>query len=303
MQISNLTFDNYLTGNDRWLKIDNFSLPPKKLFLKVKNTQTLNEVNLILYPINLQFNFNIVIPIRSLMNKIVFQYQNVINNFEFTFNVELNNATFETVVLSKTFIKGFAQQYNSTKDFLDNNKILYVGEINYYGTEIYNYLLSFGIVFEYEKIVNNAIVKDLVSNIQSVNFRNKLFCNYSVVRFLNSLGGYQSFIFDSFEVITKNKPEKIIPKNIYNFYDSGFITIGSEVNSEIEFFSNSNQNENIILADMIHSNDIAWFDFDTGVWVQLIPNSNTININKKNISIKNKLKFDFYTSVNNYEIW
>lgn len=305
MQISNLSQNNYYTGNSRWVRVYDFAFAPERLKLKVKNLGTQKEVNLILYPINNEFNFDLSIAVRSLMNPVVLQNQNVINNFEFTFDVEfLDNIPNDILVLNKTFIKGFATQLNANKDYINDGEILYIREIVKYGNEIDFYLNQFLIFLEYQQFSNNAIIENEINLYQPTPInRNKDYCNYALVRFLNSKGGYQSFIFDSFFISTKNKPQKLIPTKIVNFNDAGFRTIGSEVTHEIELVSQSNQNENLILADMIHSNDIAWFDFNTEKWIQLIPNQNNVNLNVRKESFENKLKFDFYTTVNNSDVW
>lgn len=291
MQISNLSQNNYYTGNSRWVRVYNFNTSPKLLLLKVKKTLTQKEINLILYPINNEFNFDLSIVVRSLMNPVILQNQNVINIFDFTFEVEfLNNSTNDILVLNKTFIKGFSTQLNANKDYIDNNELLHIGELIAYNESIdYGYSIFDGGQIYY---FNDFEIP-----------RNKQYCNYALVRFLNSKGGYQTFIFDAFIISTKSKPQKIIPNKMVNFNDAGFITIGSEVTNEIEFISQSNQNENLVLADMIHSNDIAWFDFNTQKWMQLIPNSNNVNLNIRKQSFENKLKFDFYTTVNNSDVW
>jgi hypothetical protein len=297
MRILNLDFNNYLTGNARWITVDTFTATPKTLTLTSLNQYTNRTVNVTLYPINNKFVFDLSVTVRALMHDIVLAAQQVINPMKFTFKVDfVGTTTSEILIIDKTFIKGFNTQLNNTQDYLDNGANLLIGSPPLlYDSSFPTWVNAF------VKLQDGAEVLEYVSNLPVYEKLHKKFCNYALVSFLNSKGGYQFFVFDSYEISTKNKPDKLIGTRQLQFSDAGFKTIGSEVTNEIDLFSNSNTTENEILFDMIHSNDVSVNIFD--VWHRLVPNSNNINLDTKKQRFQNKLKFDFYTTVNNSSTW
>jgi hypothetical protein len=302
MIISNLNFNDFLIGNDLWVRINGLANPAKRLKLKVENLTNAKKFDLILYPTpENEFLFNIVAPVRSLFDSPLHDSNplNTLARMKFTFDVEFVGAfAVDTQIVNKNFIRGFRNNKGFLENYINPDTHLIVGKwLNYNLNNIS------GIDFDICDYINFAFT------IQKINLNIQPFfpsenviltsCNYKIIKFLNSLGGYQYYVFEDFEIKENSKPLKNIPKIINSFNDTAFQSLGTDFNREIELYTEVKAEDQIIIADLIKSYDVLMWDADTEIWIKLVPNANTTIFNSWDKTYKNKIKFDFYNEVNN----
>jgi hypothetical protein len=302
MIISNLNFNDFLIGNDLWVRINGLANPAKRLKLKVENLTNAKKFDLILYPTpENEFLFNIVAPVRSLFDAPLHDSNplNTLARMKFTFDVEFVGAfAVDTQIVNKNFIRGFRNNKGFLENYINPDTHLIVGKwLNYNLNNIS------GIDFDICDYINFAFT------IQKINLNIQPFfpsenviltsCNYKIIKFLNSLGGYQYYVFEDFEIKENSKPLKNIPKIINSFNDTAFQSLGTDFNREIELYTEVKAEDQIIIADLIKSYDVLMWDADTEIWIKLVPNANTTIFNSWDKTYKNKIKFDFYNEVNN----
>jgi hypothetical protein len=300
MTISNLNQNNYLIGNDLWVRINGLANPAKRLKLKIENLINTKKFDLILYPSPTnEFLFNIVAPVRALFDAPIHDSNplNTLARLKFTFDVEFVGVfANDTQIVNKIFIRGFRQDKGYLENFIDAPTDLLIGNAKFY----YNQITFFN---KFNIFKRNAGGVFLISDVISTNVIIIESCNYKIIKFLNSLGGYQYYAFEAFEIKDNAKPLKNIPKQINNFNYTAFQSLGMELNKEIEFYTETKSEDQIIIADLIKSYDVLMWDVDAEIWIKLVPNTNTTIFNTKDKIYKNKIKYDFYTEVNNSLLW
>jgi hypothetical protein len=306
MTISNLNQNNYLIGNDLWVRINGLANPAKRLKLKVENLTNAKKFDLILYasPAN-EFLFNIVAPVRALFDAPIHDSDplNTLARLKFTFDIEFLGAfANDTQIVNKNFMRGFRQNKGYLENYINPESHLIVGKwLNYNINNIS------GIDFDICDYVNFvfAIQKMNLNTIPFFNSEKIIIesCNYKIIKFLNSLGGYQYYVFEAYEIKDTAKPLKNIPKQINNFNDTAFQSLGTELNKEIEFYTETKSEDQVIISDLIKSFDVLMWDVESEIWIKLVPNTNTTIFNTKDKMYKNKIKYDFYTEVNNSLLW
>jgi hypothetical protein len=295
MIISNLNNDNYLIGNDLWVRINGLANPAKRLKFKVENLTNTKKFDLILYPNPTnEFLFNIVAPVRALFDAPIHDSNplNILARFKFTFDVDFLGAfANDTELIIKNFIRGYKQHKGLLDNYLNVPQNLTIGTPKFYKYgnikfNKYNKLDELNLVL--------AVYQNLSSDIILITD-----CNFKIIRFLNSIGGYQYQLFEAYEIKDDAKPLKNIPKIINNFNDTAFQSLGTELNREIELYTEVKAEDQIIIADLIKSYDVLMWDADAEIWIKLVPNANTTIFNSWDKTYKNKIKFDFYNEVNN----
>lgn len=301
--------NNYaFIGNDNWIKIIPTNANADFVNITATNLLTNKVISVILYPINNEFNFNVIRLVKALYQPFMWNKNNLfesasnnIQNYRFDFTITYNNQNTEAQTLENYFIRGFANSLDVNNSFftLYDSPVFGIASPDYKGylDDFYNDYANF---FEEEKFT----IQNLVNNGRIRDEKNyKQFCNHATICFLNSMGGVQFFIFDSYEIKTNSKPTKIVERKQSNFLDAGFYNIGTEINSEIELFSDSSSTENEIIKDLICSSHVLYLNPKTNQWIDLILNSNVNieNANKKRFS--NKVKYDFYLNINNSVVW
>lgn len=299
MNILNFNQNNYLTGNDLWVTINGFTNPVKNLKLKVKNLVNSKQYDLVLYPrIDKEFKINMTTVVRSLFDapKHDSLPLNTLAKFEIKFDVSFVGAfPNEIENIEKYFIRGHTQN-KVANTYINLNANLLIGVAKFYTNGITNFnksnLLEFNIQREQNAIVEKSNFTQPISD-----------CNYKIIKFLNSIGGYQYFLFEDFEIKESAKPLKNVPKITNDFNDTAFQSLGTELKKEIELITENSAEDQIIITEIVNSFDVLMWDSTAQIWIKLVPNANVTTTNTWDNRYKNKIKFDFYNEVNNTLIW
>ena len=299
MTILNFGDNNYLTGNDLWVTIKDFANPVKNLKLRVKNLANLKQHDLVLYPLpNNQFTLNITTAVRSLFDAPIHDSLplNTLAKFEIKFDISFVGAfPNEIENIEKYFIRGYTQN-KAINTYIDLDTNLLIGNAKFYA----NGTTNFNSYFVLRKIGGiNILTKDLSADL--INIQN--LCNYKIIKFLNSIGGYQYFLFEDFEIKESAKPLKNVPKITNAFNDTAFQSLGTELKKEIELITENSAEDQIIITEIVNSFDVLMWDATAQIWIKLVPNANATTTNTWDNRYKNKIKFDFYNEVNNTLIW
>ena len=297
MTILNFGENNYLTGNDLWVTIKDFANPTKNLKLRVKNLANLKQHDLVLYPRNNEFTLNITTAVRSLFDAPIHDGSplNTLAKFEIKFDVIFVGAfPNEIENIEKYFIRGYRNSKGINKNFIDQSNDLLIGKAKFYTNGIDNFNI-YNYINIRSMFILNGISNDLI-NIQNL-------CNYKIIKFLNSIGGYQYFLFEDFEIKESAKPLKNVPKITNAFNDTAFQSLGTELKKEIELITENSAEDQIIITEIVNSFDVLMWDATAQIWIKLVSNPNATTTNTWDNRYKNKIKFDFYNEVNNTLIW
>lgn len=192
MGIDGLENDYYLSGNDIWVRVTSTDdRIPLRLELKVENTYTIKSLPIFkMYPSpSEEIKFNISLPVRALQQDPDHIAPNRnIGLYNLTFDLVYSDNTSEQVVTEVYFIRGGVNKKGSRNWYLSSSAILVVGKwvewsgINTPGNP--------------SRIQGNGIVEFAPSSDIVYNYFLPGNCNYKIVKFLNSLGGYQYFVFE-----------------------------------------------------------------------------------------------------------
>ena len=293
MTITGLENNYYLTQNDIWVKISGVAEPIASLELSVKNLTTSKELpTLRLYPSpNNDFQFNISLPVRGL-----FPFPNHINvnslqSFEITFRIKFGNSNIEDEVLTitKYFVRGGRNKNGVDEWYLLPSQELIVGRWIDWGISLPTFA---------KRIQGSTIVDFIPSNPFKFNLRG---CDYKIIKFLNSLGGYQYYIFEAFEIKNKSKSGKTIARIANRLRDDNFLNIGIDNEKEIEFSTKTPFEIQTVITDLISSFEVLIYNPDgndeASRWQRLILESNDSVENNYDRVYENKIKYSFSNEI------
>ncbi|MGI9582643.1 hypothetical protein ACR1PO_15720 [Chryseobacterium sp. RRHN12] len=282
MTINGLENNYYLTQNDIWVKINGFTEVVSKIILEFKNLTTGEELKgfeCSASPDNDCF-FNVCFPIRALMpepNHIVY---NSLQNFQIKITAKFKNTTLpdEVSTITKYFIRGGRNKQGQKEWYLNDGDFL-VNDFWISGGNSWTALSG------PLKISSGTLVEDSTYSKETMQEERKA-CDGKVLKYLNSIGGYEYFYFDRYEVSTKTKPDKIVSRITDRLRKDNFQNIGYEETKTITF--------NVYTEEKIQSN-----------FEELISSLHVLMYNPEgndNDSKWSLLKLDDNTSVyNNYE--
>lgn len=303
IDIKGLENNYYLAGNDIWVSTS--SMAENTLYIKVKRRSgvgnglpdelifTLNKA-----PHNSEFLFNISLPIRALFLPPTMKEPNTLHRFIIYFSTDKNFPRYETLLVDKYFIRGAKQhpkggnrhtKQNGKNWHLENGSPLYVGEKWIFFPDLLQ-----EDDYQPKAISGNEIVPYYTPEDEVYNFpiRNK--CNYFIVKFLNSLGAYQYFPFETFEIKTKTKPRKTINRIATHLAQDNFINQGSEVEQTIQLSTKTPAVIQEVFEDLVKSQDVYLIDpKQTGGtrYQRLILEDNESTANNYDQTYNNKITF------------
>lgn len=289
MTITGLDNNYYLCRNDIWIKVSQENA--KNLEIKVKNIVSEKELTFRLQPINNEYYFNISLPIRALFEPIN-HLSNPLNTMQ-EFSIEVTGYQQEgekKITFRKQFIYGFKEKQNAKNEnwYLSMGDVLHSGVVPFFNVVApihYYKITEFGVVHYYPT----------ADAIMGVNVKDR--CSSVVVKFLNSLGGYSYYAFESFEKKTKVKSGKSIGKIATHLNKSKFGSLENEIETTIEFQTKTPENLQPLFRELIISHDVYMFvsggNTEDDRWIKLKPENNDILYNSWDFSYENKISFSF----------
>ncbi len=290
MTISGLENNYYLTQNDIWIRVDGF--PEAVSILEVKATNLTSE--LILPPLKLSaspsndFQFNICQLVRALMPEPNHLAINSLQSFQIEFKAKYVNTELpdDEDVLIKYFVRGGRDKNGNDEWFLQPSEELVVGRWIDWGIPLPTYA---------KRIQGDEIVDYIPNNQFKISLRNN--CNYTAIKFLNSLGGYQYYIFESHEIKIKSKAGKTIPTIAYRLRNDNFINIGIEKEKTIELSTKTPFEVQSVISDLVGAFEVFLYNpegFDENAkWQRLQLESNDSIENSYDRVYENTLKYSF----------
>lgn len=289
MTINGLENNYYLSNNDIWISVNGFTEPTALLELEVSNVTSNLELPVFkLYPSpGNEYNFNICQIIRALFPDTNHINNNNLQEFEITFNVRFANTSTPDVsqIFTKYFVRGGRNKSADAEWFLSSSEPLVVEKWVDWG---------FGLPGFAQRIQNNSIV----NFIPTEQFRNHLRgCDFKILKFLNSLGGYQYFVFETFEIKNKTKAGKAIDIPTNRLRKDNFKNTSSSSERVIEFHSKTPIEIQEVFTDLVNSQEVYLFhhsgtDNDSKWELLKLDNNESIENNYERV-FENKISFEF----------
>lgn len=295
MNVKGLDNDYYLTQNDIWVKVSDLTIETSVLELTVYNETTGASLKpFIMSPSpNREFVFNVCIPVRGLMPYPDHMNINSLQKFTLSFKFKKSDNTYEddhAISITKFFILGGRNKQATKEWYLNPSEELVVGKwINWNGVT----LPSFA-----KRIQGDEIV-DFIPN-ETINI-DLTTCNYKIIKFLNSLGGYQYFIFERYEKKTKSKAGKSVRVLNDRLRLDDFKNTKMNTDRSIEFYDETTKEAQIVIEDLVCSPEVLLYDEsgddEHSKWQRLIIENNEAIINNWQETYLNKISFSFSDNV------
>lgn len=291
MVIIGLENNYYLSLNDIWIAVNSFSSKTNALIFTVTNLtsgKSLLPLNLSPSP-NDDYEFNICIPVRSLFPYTDHVNVNSLQQFKFDFRIKFEDTTIpdQVVSLEKYFVRGGREKNGKSEWFLSNTEELIIGKwIEWNGISLPGFA---------QRIVNNKIVSYVPGNekIFTHNLNNS--CDYKILKFLNSIGGYQYFVFEKFLQKNKTKSGKTIPKKTRKLKYDNFrnTSINNERTIELKTFTPLEIQD--VFTELVNSPEVFLYnpegDDNYSRWELLKLESNDSEENNYDRKYENKIEF------------
>lgn len=279
--ITDINSNGYLINNEIWMGI--VAPDPVEYFqVTFRNTNN-GKVSrpFTLYPIEGQAGVDIAPVIKSM-----FDYPEVRNYNEFIIDVEASNGV--TASISRGFLRG-GNRTNDTNQNLSAGDILRPTiKLPYWtGYPTSEYYLDSGLRIR-ERVFDeiNDIDKD---------FRRVKGCNNLYFKFLNQMGGYSNWLFESY-----SEPES--NTNLGAFVRNRVLSdLGNEVDNVLNVYSKVPEQYIDLIKDLIVSPEI--YIYRDGDWVRIYSGRNTIDRDPVKRAYAVKLKFNFEYRYNPSLLW
>ena len=299
MTITGLENDYYLSGNDIWIQVDDLDTPdniPLKLELECSNTSTGQSLGLLkLYPSpGKVFRFNVSLPVRALQPEPDHIALNTMQlySLKLTLSFAADPITeavppIQIISLDKYFIRGGRDKRATDEWYLKPTSPLIVGDwIKWAGITLPGFA----------KRVQGSEIVDFVPSDPYVMMVPGL-CDYRIIKFLNSLGAYQYYVFEGHEIQTDSKPKKNISRPTYRLRQSGVRSLGTETEEVIVLKTKTPGAIQVVIQDLVKSQDVLLYepsgDDAQSRWHRLELMSNDAFKSTKDGSYQNEIKFRF----------
>lgn len=297
MDITGLENNYYLAGNDIWVQVSNFAKTPIRLDLKVINLNNLDTLPIFrLYPdITNRFWFNVSQTVRPLQPYPDHININTLQNYSLQFTVTFDDDTADSITLEKYFIRGGRDKNNVDQWYLSSSAPLIIEKwVDWRGIVLPGFA---------KKIQNNLIVDFIPSAADTYKMILPSGCNAKIVKFLNSLGGYQFWIFETNEVETKVRSKDLISQIPMSLRGDVSRNIGTESVKTITLKTKTPKDLQPIIVDLIESPEVLIYD-PAGTdalssWHRIqLANSNEAVLNTNDMSYFNELDYIIPNYVN-----
>lgn len=290
MDILGLENNYYLSGNDIWIQVSNFPKVPIRLELKCTNNATGATLPIFrLYAdINNVFRFNISQTIRPIQPYPVYNPTNTMAEYKLEFTVIFEDNTQESLTLNKFFIRGGRAKNNVDEWHLVNDDKLVIAKwVDWRGIALPGYP---------QKIMGSLIVDYIPAASDVYKMISLSFCNAKIIRFLNSLGGYQFWVFETYEIKPKVKAKDVISQIPMRLRADAIRNIGTSTVTEITLKTRTPSELQPIILDLIQSPEIEMYDSlgtdDASRWQRLQLSTSTDAIyNSNDMSYLNEVTY------------
>lgn len=278
MTITGLENDYYLAGNDIWVSVEDEA--NEILRMVVENLHTGKSLVFRMSPApSGKFIFNASAPVRALMDEPDHDARKNLQAFNFGFD---NHDTGQGV--QKYFVRGGRDKNGRDEWHLSPSAELIEGR----------WLVWEGIDWPgYAKRIQNDTIVDFVpSNPYKMPRKN---CEYKIIKWLNGLGGFQYYAFDSWEVKTKTKPGKRIPNLTRRLRQDNFRNSEIEEERTLTLFCRTPVEVQEVVESLVKSVDVYLFhpegNDDDSRWERLVLTNNETLHNSFEQVFLNKLEF------------
>ena len=290
MDVTGLENNYYLSGNDIWIKVYIFAKPLLRLELKVTNLntgKTLPIFKLYADPANaVIFNASQTIrPLQPYPNHVNY---NTLQKYKIEFTAILDDNTTEALSLERYFIRGGRDKNNIDEWYLQNNEKLFISKwVEWQGIDLPG---------EANKILNQYVV-DFVPDIQDrylMHIADK--CKVKIIKFLNSKGGYQFWIFEASEIKAKSKAKSTVARVPMQLRADAYLGVGVDTSKELKLKSKVPAILQPIILDLLDSPDVLLYDplgnDYLSKWHRLqLSGSNDALLNSNDMSYTNEITY------------
>lgn len=290
MTITGLENNYYLAFNDIWISVNGFAETTSLLKIVVSNLTTgitLKEFELSPSPDN-DFDFNICIPVRNLFPDTDHVNVNSLQSFKFDFIAKFEDTTNpdEAQSIEKYFVRGGRNKSAGSEWFLNPSQELIIGKwIEWRGITLPGYA---------KRIQGNLIVDYVPTS--SFKVPNPS-CDFKILKFLNSIGGYQFFLFEKWEIKRPTKAGKTINKKTNRLRSDNFKNATIENSRTIEFQTFTSWEIQDVFTELVESPEVFLFhpegDDEKSNWELLQLENNESIENNWTRKYENKIEFSF----------
>lgn len=291
MTITGLENNYYLTQNDIWVVISGFTEVVSKVILDFKNLVTNEELNgfeCSASPDN-ECYFNVCFPIRALIPSPNHIVNNNLQQFQIDITVKFQNTATpdEEQSITKYFVRGGRDKSGTSEWYLNNGDFLVV-----------NYWIEGGVTWTAEgipvKISGGSLVEDENYPLKTT-VQERKNCDGILVKYLNSIGGYQYFYFDRYELKNKTKSKKTIQNISTRLRKDNFKNIGYEETKTMSLYAFTESFIQPNFEDLIRSPQILYYDENgndnDSKWHLVKIDDNTSTFNNYENLYENKVEF------------
>ncbi|WP_312303873.1 hypothetical protein [Chryseobacterium sp.] len=256
MTINGLENNYYLTQNDIWVKITGFTEVVSKVVIDFKNLTTGKELNgfeCSASPDNDCF-FNVCFPVRALMPEPDQSSINSLQNFQIKITAKFRNTALsdEVSTVTKYFIRGGRDKSGVYEWYLRDGDYL-----------ISNYWITGGVSWsafgQPLRISGGSLAEDSSYALKTAQEERKG-CDGILIKYLNSLGGYQYFYFDRYEIKNKSKAGKTVNRITTRLRNDNFQNTGYEETRTMTLYSFTEKKLQPNFEDLIRSLQLFYFD-------------------------------------------
>lgn len=254
MDISGLENNYYLAGNDVWIEVFNFPAVPLRLELECTNLNTgvtYPIFRLYANPDNV-FRFNLSQTIRPLQPYPNHVTLNSIQKYSMEFTIVFDSEPSEVTTLERYFIRGGREKNNIDEWYLSDGYKLFISKwVDWTGILLPNFAnrIQSDIIVEYVPTPEDTYKMILTSR-----------CNAKIIKFLNSLGGYQFWVFETSEIKPKTKSNGVISQIPRRLRDDVIRNIGTSTTKEITLKTKTPTELQPIILDLIESSEVLMYD-------------------------------------------
>lgn len=301
MNITGLENNYYFSGNDIWVKFSDFIAEPLRLEVKVTNNSTgLFIPALKLYSPDDVYECNISLPVRALQPDPDHLDMNTMCSYTFEIKAFFKDTSILptiSIVENKQFIRGGRNKLNSREWHAASGDKLLIGKwLTWAGVE-----LPFN--FKPVKIVGIYLMPFNPSASESYLMPVRGMCSPTTVKFLNSEGGYQFYIFEHTERTIKTKGKGSVSRTGYSLRADRSRSIGRTEEEIITLKTRTPKAVQDVFIDLIKSNDILLYDpsgvDDLSRWHRVeLDQSNEATLNTVDGMYENEVDFKVPNYVN-----
>lgn len=297
MTVSGLENNYYLAGNDIWIQVSNFPKVPIRLELKCTNLNTTVTMPIFRLYANSSniFRFNLSQVIRPLQPVPNHTVANSLQNYKIEFTVVFEDNTSESLSLEKYFIRGGRVKNNVDEWYLsDGFKLVIAKWVDWRGIVLPSYAskIQGSLIVEYVPLAAETFKMILPSG-----------CNAKIVKFLNSLGGYQYWVFETFEIEKKSKGKAIVSRIPMRLREDTGLNIGTTSTKTITLKTKTPVELQPIIMDLLESPEVFIYDpmgtDSASNWYRLqLANNNDAILNSNDMSYLNEIEYILPNYVN-----